>query len=137
MSSYLNTEPELGDGESILREYPAEVYVIERHGDGGEPTYEFHAPAREPMTFEDEERALLFADLYTVVDGFRIEGTGDRGIPVNVATADSAAVAAYMYAAWGSTPTQITQTTDADRQTVLKYIDQISTRAADQLEETG
>ena len=136
MPSYLNTEPELDDGDSILQRYPAEVYVIERAGsDEGESTYQFYAPAREPVTFDDEERARLFAELYTVVDGFRIDGTGERGIPVNVATFGSAAIATYMFSAWGSTPTQITQTIDADRQTVLAYFDRISERAEELLEE--
>ena len=130
MPSYLNTEPELGDGESILQKYPAEVYLVERKGaDGGDSTFRFHAPARDPVTFDSEERARLFADLYTVVDGFRIEGIGERGIPVNVATADTAAVAAYMYAKWGSTPTHISQTIGSDRESVLEFLERISTRA--------
>ena len=138
MPSYLNTEPELDDSESILQKYPAEVYLVERKdADGEDPTIRFHAPARDPVTFDSEERARLFADLYTVVDGFRIEGIGERGIPVNVATADTAAVAAYMYAKWGSTPTQISQTIGSDRQTVLEFLERISTRAERMIDESS
>lgn len=135
MPSYLNTEPELGEGESILRRYPAEVYLIEdRSSDGDDVSVRFHAPAREQVTFENEDRALLFADLYTALDGFRISGTGDRGVPLNVATSGNSAIAAYMYAAWGSSPTQIAQSIDTDRQTVLGYFEAIRNRAEDVIE---
>lgn len=129
MVSYLNTDPDLGEHESILREYPAEVFLVERvHPEEGR-TFRFHAPVRDPVTFEDEDRARLFADLYTAVDGFRIEGVGEGGIPVNVATSGTAAVAAYMYAAWGRTPTQIAQTIDSNRQNVLEYFERIKRQA--------
>ena len=136
MPSYLNTTPDLDENESILEQYPAETYVIERGDpDGGDSTFRFHAPARDPVEFDDAERALLFAELYTVVDGFRINGTGERGIPVSVAISSPAAISAYMYAAWGSTPTQISQTINSDRQTVLNHLDQINDKAEELLEE--
>lgn len=137
MPSYLNTEPELDEHESILAEYPAESYLVERtHPDEGGPTYKFHAPARDPVTFSDEQRARLFADLYTVVDGFRIkEDVGERGIPVNVATSETAAIAAYMYSAWESSPTQIAQTIEGNRETVLEYFEQIRAEAAELTQE--
>lgn len=131
MPSYLNTEPDLDEHESILEEYPAEIYLVERNDpaeDGS--TYRFHAPAREAVTFDDEERARLFADLYTVLDGFRIrDDVGERGIPVNVATAETAAIAAYMYSAWGSSPTEIAQTIEGTRETVLEYLEAIRKEA--------
>lgn len=126
MSSYLNTDPDLGEHESILESYPAESYLVVRDDPEEGRTFQFHAPAREPITFDEEERARLFADLYIVVDGFRVkEGVGEKGIPVNVATGGGKAIAAYMYAAWGSTPSQIAQIIDANRQTVLDFIEQV------------
>ena len=135
MPSYLNTEPELDENESIYQQYPAEVYLVEREDpETGESTFQFHAPARDHVTFDDEERATLFAELYTVLDGFRIEGIGERGIPVNVATSGTPAVTAYMYAAWGEMPTQISQTIEGDRETVLNYLDKISSEAEELLD---
>lgn len=137
MSSYLNTEPELDDNESILESYPAESYLILRDDPDEGRSYRFHAPAREPIAFDDEERARLFADLYLVVDGFRVKkGVGEKGIPVNVAASGPPAIAAYMYAAWESTPTEIAQTLSADRQTVLDFIEQITDDAAQIIEDT-
>lgn len=130
MSSYLNTEPDLDDHESILESYPAECYLVVNEDPDVGPNFRFHAPARKPITFEDEDRARLFAELYIVTDGFRIkEGVGERGIPVNIATSKSPAIAAYMYAAWGSTPSEIARRINADRETVLSYIGEIRTKA--------
>ncbi|MDR5672112.1 hypothetical protein RH858_02945 [Halalkaliarchaeum sp. AArc-GB] len=129
MTSYLNTDPDLDEYESILREYPADVFLVERdHPEEGR-SFRFHAPVREAVTFADEDRARLFADLYTAVDGFRIGGVGEGGIPVNVAVAGTAEIAAYMYAAWGQTPTQIAQTLDSNRQNVLEYFERVNDRA--------
>lgn len=136
MSSYLNTEPDLDEHESILQSYPAESYLIVREDPDEGSSFRFYAPAREPITFEDEERARLFADLYIVVDGFRVKkGVGEKGIPVNVATGGAPAIAAYMFAAWESTPTQIAQTIDANRQTVLGFIEQIHNKAEEIIDE--
>jgi predicted regulator of amino acid metabolism with ACT domain len=40
-----------------------------------------------------------------------------------------------MYAAWESTPTQIAQTIDSNRQTVLGFIEQIHNKAEDIIDE--
>lgn len=138
MSSYLNTEPDLDETETIIESYPAESYLVLRDDPENGQTYRFFAPAREAKTFKDEERARLFADLYLVVDGFRVkDGVGEKGIPVNVAASGKPAIAAYMYAVWGSTPTHIAQKIDTNRQTVLDYIEQIRQTAAGVIEDTS
>ncbi|MFB6093884.1 MAG: hypothetical protein ABEJ77_02960 [Halanaeroarchaeum sp.] len=137
MPSYLNTEPDLGEHETIVEEYPSESYLVKRDDpEGSMPTYSFHTPARPVIEFDDEERARLFASLYFSLGGFRIkEGVGPNGIPVTVAASGKAAIASYMYAVWAKTPTEIAATLEQERDRVMGYFDQIESRAEDVFEE--
>ncbi|MFB6267203.1 MAG: hypothetical protein ABEI31_06055 [Halodesulfurarchaeum sp.] len=136
MPSYLDTEPDLDEHESIEAAYPSESYLVRREDpeeDG--VSFRFVTPAREPITFDDETRATLFADLFTALGGFRIkQGVGEYGIPVTVAAAGKPAIASYMYAVWGQSATQIASTLKLDRETVIQYFDRIRSRAADEKE---
>ncbi|UWG48826.1 Uncharacterized protein HSRCO_2564 [Halanaeroarchaeum sp. HSR-CO] len=136
MPSYLNTEPDLDENESIVEEYPSESYLVRRDDpEGSVPTFTFHTPARPIIEFDDEDRARLFADLYLALGGFRIkEGVGPNGIPVTVASSGKAGIASYMYSVWGKTPTEIANTLEQDRNRVLGYFDQIRSRADDVIE---
>lgn len=131
MPSYLDTEPDLGENESIAATYPAESYLVRWDDpEGGDPTFRFETPAREPIEFDDETRATLFADLFTALGGFRIsEGLGEYGIPVTVAAAGKPAIASYMYAVWEQSATTIASTLKLDRETVIQYFDRIRSRA--------
>ena len=131
MPSYLDTEPDLGEHESIAAKYPAESYLVRRDDpEGDDPTFRFVTPARQPLEFDDETRAELFADLFTALGGFRIkEGLGEYGIPVTVAAAGKPAIASYMYAVWGQSATKIAATLKLDRETVIQYFDRIRARA--------
>ena len=133
MPSYLNTEPDLDEHESILEEYPSESYLVRRDDpEGSVPTVQFHTPARPIIEFDDEDRARLFADLYLALGGFRIkEGVGPNGVPVTVASSGKSAIASYMYSAWGKTPTEIAKTLEQDRERVLDHFEQIRSRADD------
>ncbi|MFB6133376.1 MAG: hypothetical protein ABEJ55_00110, partial [Halanaeroarchaeum sp.] len=84
MPSYLNTEPDLGEHDSIVEEYPSETYLVRKDDpESALTTFRFHTPARPTIDFDDEERARRFADLYLALGGFRIkEGVGPNGIPV-------------------------------------------------------
>ncbi|MFB6113514.1 MAG: hypothetical protein ABEJ58_05360 [Halodesulfurarchaeum sp.] len=137
MPKYLDTEPDLGEHESIAAEYPAETYLVrQEEPEGSGATFRFETPAREPIEFGDETRATLFADLYTALGGIRIgEGVGEYGIPVQVAAAGKAAIASYMYAVWEQSATQIAGTLDVDRETVIRYFERIRARAEDEKEQ--
>lgn len=133
MPSYLDTEPDLGEHESIAAAYPAESYLVASEDpETGNRTFRFETPAREPIEFDDETRATLFADLFAALGGFRIkEGLGEYGIPVTVAAAGKPAIASYMYAVWGQSATKIASTLKLDRETVIQYFDRIRSRAGD------
>ena len=138
MTSYLNTEPDLDEHEVIVEEYPSESYLVRKDDpQGSVPTFQFHTPARPIIEFDDEDRARLFADLYLALGGFRIKaGVGPNGVPVTVATSGKAAIASYMYSAWGETPTEIASTLEEDRNRILRYFEQIHSRAEDVIEES-
>ena len=134
MPSYLDTEPDLGEHETMAAEYPAESYLVrEEDPETGDASFRFVTPAREPIEFDDETRARLFGDLFTALGGFRIkEGLGEYGIPVTVAAAGKPAIASYMYAVWGQSATKIASTLKLDRETVIQYFDRIRSRAEEQ-----
>lgn len=137
MPSYLDTEPDLDEGETIVEAYPAESYLVRREDpDGGDPTFRFVTPARQPVEFDEETRATLFGDLFTALGGFRIKkGVGEYGIPVTVAAAGKPAIASYMYAVWGQSATKIASTLKLDRETVVQYFDRIRSRAEEEKEQ--
>jgi len=79
------------DGETI-ESYPLDVRVCE---ESEEPRYRFEAPDHEGKTFDDEESALLYADVYFDVNGFAEAGTGERGVPPEIVQAGRDTLAAY------------------------------------------
>lgn len=81
--------------ESVFREYVLDVRIVEERPPNGEPRYRFEAPQHEGITFEDPERAELYADVYFDVNGFEEAGTGERGVPPEIIQAGRDTLAAY------------------------------------------
>jgi len=85
---------EPGDDRKLHREYVMDVRILEV-ADGDEPTYRFEAPQHQGITFEDPEKAELYADIYFDVNGFEEAGTGERGVPPVIIQAGRDTLAAY------------------------------------------
>lgn len=82
--------------ESVFREFILDVRIVEcTPTTGNAPRYRFEAPQHEGITFEDSERAQLYADIYFDVNGFEESGTGERGVPPEIIQAGRDTLAAY------------------------------------------
>lgn len=81
------------------------------------------------QAFESEAKAELYADVYTVVGGFREQKTGERGVPPAVAAAREDLMMAYLTAQ----PTMSLQWTarffDEDEAVVRRYVSAVQDRA--------
>jgi len=82
------------ESERVCASYPLDVSVVELSAEDGS-RYRFEAPDHCGKTFEDEESALLYADVYFDVNGFAEVGTGGRGIPPEIVQAGRDTLAAY------------------------------------------
>lgn len=97
--------------ESLHREYVLDVRIVECHPSGADgPRYRFEAPEQRPVTFEDADRAELYADVFFDVNGFDESGTGERGVPPEIIQAGKDTLSAYF----------LTQP-DIDRNWVVSY----------------
>lgn len=56
-------EPTTDPEESVHREYVLDVCIVECRRPGEPPRYRFEAPHHEGRTFEDPDRAELYADV--------------------------------------------------------------------------
>jgi len=70
------------DGETTVAEYGHGTAVV--LDEGGRYHY-VNAMGERVRSFDSEDRARLYADIQTVVGGFREEKTGERGVPPAVA----------------------------------------------------
>lgn len=82
-------------GDELVEDYG--LSKIERSVDAtGEEQFHFIAPLEGIMkSFENPDKARLYASVYEVVDGFREGKTGERGAPPAVAQAGENALVTY------------------------------------------
>ncbi len=80
----------------MYREYVLDVRIVNVPNPGEDGSqYRFEAPEHVGIAFDDPEAAELYADVYFDVNGFREEGTGERGVPPEVIQAGKDTLAAY------------------------------------------
>lgn len=127
--------PMTDDPPGVYRSYADGVRIAAvppKVADGPQPLYRFDAPQHEPVTFADPEHAELYAAVYFAVDGFRAETVGRKGVPLAVARADDAVIAAYTLAAWDGTSRKwLTRTFGVDHEQVQTWLDAVRERAGD------
>jgi len=109
---------------------------IRRERRDGEPDlYHVEDALEQLKTFESQSKAELYADVYTVVGGFREDKTGERGVPPAVAAAREDIQMAYLTAQ----PTMSLQWTarfyDEDEAVIRRYVTAVQERAAEMREE--
>jgi len=82
--------------ESTYRSYVCDVQILVTHSSDTEGArYRFEAPQHVGRTFEDPERAELYAAVYFDVNGFEEAGTGERGVPPEIIQAGRDTLIAY------------------------------------------
>ena len=79
---------------SIYREYVMDVRIVKSVRED-KPQYRFEAPTHDGITFDDPQKAELYAAIYFDVNGFEEAGTGDRGVPPVIIQAGRDTLAAY------------------------------------------
>lgn len=91
--------------------------------------YHYEGPLGRIKTFENSGKARLYADVQTVVGGFREEKTGERGVPPAVARSRDDLIMAYL----ASNPTMgitwVARHFDIDEEEVREYIQLVQKRA--------
>lgn len=85
------TDDEAGE---VVEEYVSDVRIVTVPADGDR--YRFEAPLHTEVTFDDPDLARLYADVYFDVNGFREDGSGDQGIPIEIVQAGKDTLAAYL-----------------------------------------
>lgn len=120
----LNTE--------LLEEYPSEVTIEKATTDSGEVTYRVNTPksgtgAHRTPIFDEEKMARLWADVWFDVGGFYEEGTGNRGVPPAVATANTDTTIAYLVTQHGVA--ELAEHYDIERTTIYSYLSRVRKRA--------
>jgi len=83
---------------TVIEEYAHSYRIIEETREGKPNKYHYEGPMGQIKTFENPDKARLYADVQTVTGGFREEKTGERGAPPAVAQSREDVLMAY-YAA--------------------------------------
>lgn len=92
-----SSAPASDEGERVYEDYILDVRIVEvTPADAEEPRYRFEAPEHVGITFDDPEKATLYADVYFDANGFTEEGTGDRGVPPTIIQAGRDTLVAYI-----------------------------------------
>jgi hypothetical protein len=116
------------DSTETITEYEHVEIVRERRP--GEPD-RFHVDdvLDRLKTFESKAKAELYADVYTVVGGFREEKAGERGVPPAVAAAREDVLMAYLTAQPTMSLQWAARFYDEDEAVVRQYVNAVQDRA--------
>jgi len=80
----------------IVEEYPHSCCLVREEREETPDLYHHEGPLGRVKTFENPDKARLYADVQEVVGGFREEKTGERGVPPAVARARQDVLMAYL-----------------------------------------
>lgn len=86
------------ESDEIVEEYPHDCRIVREERERGADLYHFMGPLGQIKSFENVDKARLFADVYEVVGGFREGKTGERGAPPAVAQSPENVQIAYYVA---------------------------------------
>ena len=115
--------------ESVIEEYAHSCRIVEEDRDGDYNRYHYEGPMGRIKTFENPDKARLYADVQTVTGGFREEKTGERGAPPAVARSREDVLMAY-YAAQPTMSMQwVSAQFDLPEDRVREYIQSLRNRA--------
>jgi len=116
---------------TVVEEYVGDVRIVAVERGGDAVRYRFEAPLHCEVTFEDEEMARLYADVYFDVNGFREEGTGEVGVPPEVVQAGKDTLAAYLLTQPHTTREWVASFYGTTHPKIDRYVRWVSDRAAE------
>ncbi|MDB2265514.1 hypothetical protein PM025_15495 [Halorubrum ezzemoulense] len=115
--------------ESVIEEYAHSCRIIEEEREDDYNQYHYEGPMGRIKTFENPDKARLYADVQTVTGGFREEKTGERGAPPAVARSREDVLMAY-YAAQPTMSMQwVSAQFDLPEDRVREYVQSLRNRA--------
>lgn len=123
------------DDVDIVEDYSDGVRIVREVIDGYEQ-YHFEDPMGRLQTFENPDKARLYADVYEVMGGFREEKTGERGVPPSIARAREDVMMAYLAAQPTMSLAWVARHFDLPEDRVREYISSLQNRA-EQAREDG
>jgi len=121
-----------GDQDREVVEDRDHVTISREHRPDGPDRYHVTDALEHLQTFADLSKARLYADVYTVVGGFREDKTGERGVPPAVATAREDVLMAYLTAQPTMSLEWAARFFDEDEAVIRRYVNAVQDRAREQ-----
>lgn len=121
-------------GSGVVKEYGHGCQLVREVRDGEPDLYHFENPLDRMQTFESPDKARLYADVHTVVGGFREEKSGERGVPPAVAASREDAMMAYLAAQPTMSVEWVARFYEIDEEQVREYVEVLRDRAEAQRE---
>jgi len=121
----------MSDDVDVVEDYGGDVRIV-REKREFEDLYHFEDPMGRLQSFENADKARLYADVYEVMGGFREEKTGERGVPPAVARAREDVLMAYLTAQPTMSLTWVARHFDLPEDRVREYVSSLRDRAKQQ-----
>jgi hypothetical protein len=123
--------------KSVIEEYAHSCRIVEEEREEDCNQYHYEGPMGRIKTFQNPDKARLYADVQTVTGGFREEKTGERGAPPAVARSREDVLMAY-YAAQPTMSMQwVSAQFDLPEDRVREYVQSLRNRAEQKRAENG
>lgn len=117
----------------VVDEYAHDCRIV-REDENGYEQYHYEGPLGRVQSFERLGKARLYADVHTVMGGFREEKTGERGVPPAVARAREDVIMAYLAAQPSMSVEWVARHFDLPEECVREYIASLRDRAEEKRE---
>lgn len=113
------------------------ITIVREHRADNPDLYHAEDALERLKSFESQGKAELYADVYTVVGGFREAKTGERGVPPAIAAAREDVLMAYLTAQPTMSLEWVARFYDEDQAVVRRYVTAVQERAAEQRANEG
>ena len=118
----------------VVEEYAHSCQIVREKREDAADLYHYEGPLGRVKSFENPGKARLYADVHTVVGGFREEKTGERGVPPAVARSREDVLMAYLAAQPTMSLQWVARHFDLPEEQVSSYISSLRERAAEERE---
>jgi len=115
-----------------VEEYAHDCRIVREKREDGEDVYHYEGPLGPVKAFRNPDKARLYADVQTVMGGFREEKTGERGVPPSVARAREDVLIAYLVSNETMGVEWVARAFDISDEEVRTHVDLVGTRAEEE-----
>lgn len=121
--------------DEVVAEYPHNCRIVREQRDDAPDRYHYEGPMGRVKSFENPDKARLYADVQEVTGGFREEKTGERGVPPAVARAREDVLMAYLVSNETMGTEWVARFYDVEEDLVRDYVRMVRERAEEMREE--